>query len=63
MQDRRRRHVVLTRKGAGKLRDTRVLWQTAQDRFLGAFGQAAAARLRKTLLRIAHDESLAVLED
>ncbi len=62
-QDRRRRHVVLTRKGATKLRDTKVLWQAAQDRFVAAFGEDAAARLRKTLLRIAHDESLAELED
>jgi len=61
-EDRRRRHVVLTRKGIAKYEATRSLWQVAQQRFTQSFGEAEAAKLRATLLTIANDESLAVLE-
>lgn len=62
-EDRRRRHVVLTPGGRAKFNQARSLWQSAQDRFMAAFGEEAAADLRTTLLRIAHDESLAALGD
>ena len=57
--DRRRRHVVLTAGGNKKRRAAKRLWQSAQDRFEDVFGRGDAARLRATLLRIAHDERLA----
>jgi DNA-binding MarR family transcriptional regulator len=62
-EDRRRRHVVATAQGRAKYKDARRLWQTAQDRFETVYGQAATAKLRTTLLTIAHEERLAVLED
>ena len=61
-EDRRRRHVVLTRKGMAKYDATRSLWEIAQERFTQSFGEAEAARLRATLLTIANDERLAALE-
>jgi DNA-binding MarR family transcriptional regulator len=63
VEDRRRRHVVVTRVGKAKLRAARQLWQTAQDRFDEVFGKSEAAYLRATLLRIAGTERLARLRD
>jgi DNA-binding MarR family transcriptional regulator len=61
--DRRRRHVVMTARGRVKLREAQRLWKTAQDRFAEVFGGDKAARLRETLLEIAHEERLAILAD
>ena len=63
VEDRRRHHVVATRKGLAMLRTARRLWQTAQDRFEDVFGKTAAKRLRSTLLEIAGTERLARLRD
>lgn len=60
--DRRRRHVVLTRKGLARFEATKPLWQGAQERFTCSFGEKEAAMLRATLLTIAGDESLAALQ-
>ncbi len=62
-EDRRRRHVILTRQGRAKFAEARRLWQTAQDRFNNVFGQSKATALRATLLSIARDEQLATLRD
>jgi DNA-binding MarR family transcriptional regulator len=62
-QDRRRRHVVLTGRGAAKLRAAQPLWQAAQDHFHTTFGHAAADELRTTLLGIANDERLGALTE
>lgn len=62
-EDRRRRHIILTSDGKAKLRGAKRLWSIAQERFDATFGQAAAARLRATLLAIANDERLGRLED
>ncbi len=62
-RDRRRHHVVLTRKGSAKLRVARKLWQKAQDRFDAVFGVSEAAELRATLLRVAGAERLTSLHD
>lgn len=62
-QDRRRRHVVLTARGAAKLRTAQPLWQAAQDHFHTTFGHAAAEQLRATLLGIANDERLGALSE
>jgi DNA-binding MarR family transcriptional regulator len=62
-EDRRRRHVVISPEGRQRLRDAKLLWQMAQDRFHEVFGELDAARLRTTLLGIAHDERLAALKD
>lgn len=62
-EDRRRRHVSMTPQGKAKFREAKRLWQTAQDRFNAVFGETEAAKLRATLLGIAHDERLATLED
>ncbi|MEP6574706.1 MAG: MarR family winged helix-turn-helix transcriptional regulator [Gemmatimonadota bacterium] len=61
-EDRRRRHVVLTTKGRAALKAGVLRWQIAQDRFHEVFGAAEAARLRATLLRVAHNERLATLK-
>lgn len=62
-EDRRRRHVVMTPQGKARFREAKRLWQTAQDRFNAVFGEAEAAKLRATLLGIAHNERLATLKD
>jgi DNA-binding MarR family transcriptional regulator len=62
-EDRRRRHVILTPQGKTKFREAEQLWLIAQARFNQMFGESEAARLRATLLGIAHDERLAVLKD
>ena len=62
-EDRRRRHVVMTRRGKARFRAAKPLWQSAQDRFADVFGRAQAAELRATLLAIAYDARLATLRD
>jgi DNA-binding MarR family transcriptional regulator len=62
-QDRRRRHIALTRTGNDKLREARRLWLRAQQRFEDVFGKPEAARLRATLLDIASAERLRRLND
>ena len=59
--DRRRRHVILTRKGRAKFAAAKRLWQTAQDRFNNVFGRSRATELRATLLGIAGEERLTTL--
>jgi len=61
--DRRRRHIALTTTGKARMRDAKLRWQAAQDRFHDIFGVEPAAVLRETLLGIAHDERLGVLVD
>ena len=61
--DRRRRNIVLTSRGTAKYREAKKLWQLAQDRFLEVFGRPQGVRLRATLLRIANDDRLAMLND
>jgi DNA-binding MarR family transcriptional regulator len=58
-EDRRRRHVKLTRKGKAELAKARPLWQIAQDRFDTVFGRSNARALHATLSSIANDERLA----
>jgi DNA-binding MarR family transcriptional regulator len=62
-KDRRRRYVVLTRRGMAKYQQAKRLWQEAQDRFRKVFGESQAVKLRETLLSIAFDERLAKLKD
>jgi DNA-binding MarR family transcriptional regulator len=57
-QDRRRRHVKLTRKGRSRIALARPLWQEAQARFEDYFGAERAADLRTVLLSIARDPVL-----
>lgn len=61
--DRRRRHVVLTRKGSDALARGRVLWRRAQDRFDAVHGADEAAGLRRVLLGLAGDARLSRLQD
>jgi DNA-binding MarR family transcriptional regulator len=61
--DRRRKHVALTTAGKAKLREALKGWKRAQQRFEAVFGAEEAALLRSTLLRIAHDDRLAALDD
>jgi DNA-binding MarR family transcriptional regulator len=60
--DRRRRLVVLTAKGRAKYAAAAPLWQRGQERFATVFGKHAAAKLRSTMLSIAHDDRLGQLE-
>jgi DNA-binding MarR family transcriptional regulator len=62
-EDRRRRHIVITPTGLAKFQEARRLWQKAQNRLDTIFGQSEAARLRATLLALAHDERLGTLKD
>ena len=62
-RDRHRRNIVLTSRGTAKYREAKKLWQLAQDRFLEVFGRPQGVRLRATLLRIANDDRLAMLND
>lgn len=48
-KDQRARTVTITETGLGKLNEAAPLWQTAQDRFEGAFGPRKAAALRAAL--------------
>lgn len=53
--DRRRRHVKLTKKGRSRVAAARPLWEEAQARFENHFGAVRAADLRSVLSNIAHD--------
>lgn len=57
-QDRRQRHLVITRAGKIKLQEAFPLWVMAQERFASLYGENEMAELRKTLNRIAHDYRL-----
>ena len=56
--DRRRKYVVLTRKGRAAFAQSNKLWRTAQAHFETNFGIAEAAELRGILLGIAADSTL-----
>jgi DNA-binding MarR family transcriptional regulator len=56
--DRRKRHVELTKKGRLILRKSRRLWRQAEGRFETIFGKEAAADLREVLLNIAGNKEL-----
>jgi DNA-binding MarR family transcriptional regulator len=62
-EDRRRRHIVLTRAGKSKVAAAKRLWLAAQERFTATFGEAQATSLSTILLGIANDERLARLKD
>lgn len=57
--DRRRKHLVLTRAGTAKYRSAKRLWERAQAHFERIVGAKEAAALRAALLAIAADERLA----
>jgi DNA-binding MarR family transcriptional regulator len=63
VEDRRRRHIVLTEQGRARLQQALGLWEAAQARFHVVFGQSEAEALRSTLLDIAYDERLGMLKD
>jgi len=48
-QDRRVKHVTLTKTGRNKLKETSKLWSEAQRRFERVFGEKKAAYLRDAL--------------
>lgn len=56
--DRRKRHVELTKKGRSVLFRARRLWQQAEGRFEAIFGKEPAAELRAVLLSIAGNKEL-----
>jgi DNA-binding MarR family transcriptional regulator len=56
--DRRKRHVELTRKGKSVLQRARRLWRQAESRFEKIFGKEPAADLRAVLLYIANNREL-----
>jgi DNA-binding MarR family transcriptional regulator len=56
--DRRKRHVELTRKGKSTLQRARRLWRQAEGRFEKIFGKEPAAELRAVLLGIAGNKEL-----
>lgn len=57
-EDRRERRIVLTPRGQTKYREARALWQTAQDEFLGLYGNDHSESLRAALLGVAYDPRL-----
>jgi DNA-binding MarR family transcriptional regulator len=57
--DRRRKYVVLTRKGRATFAKSKKLWHIAQAHFEANFGITEAAELRGILLGIAADSALA----
>jgi DNA-binding MarR family transcriptional regulator len=59
--DRRKRHVELTKKGKLTMQRARRLWRTAEGRFERIFGKDAAAELRAVLLNIAGNQELNAL--
>ena len=63
VEDKRVKHIALTKAGQRRLREAKQRWQLAQNQFLSVFGEAAAIRLRNTLSDIAHDERLFSLVD
>jgi DNA-binding MarR family transcriptional regulator len=56
--DRRKRHVELTKKGRDILQRSRRLWRQAEGRFEEIFGKQPAAELRAVLLSIAGNKEL-----
>lgn len=56
--DRRKRHVELTKKGRDVLHRSRRLWERAEGRFEEIFGKQPAAELRAVLLKIAGNKEL-----
>jgi DNA-binding MarR family transcriptional regulator len=56
--DRRQRHLVITRAGKAKLQEAFPLWETVQERLASLYGEKEMAQLRKTLSKIAHDDRL-----
>jgi DNA-binding MarR family transcriptional regulator len=60
-EDRRKRHVDLTKKGRSTLQRARRLWGTAEARFEEIFGKKHAAELRRVLLSIAGNDDLVSL--
>jgi DNA-binding MarR family transcriptional regulator len=56
--DRRKRHIVLTKKGRSTLQRARQLWSIAEGRFEEIFGKQHAAELRTALLYIAGNDEL-----
>jgi DNA-binding MarR family transcriptional regulator len=56
--DRRRKYVVVTRKGRATFAEAKKLWRTAQTHFEANFGIREAAKLRGILLGIAADSAL-----
>jgi DNA-binding MarR family transcriptional regulator len=56
--DRRKRHVELTRRGRALLQRARRLWRRAEGRFETIFGKEPAAELRVVLLNIANNRDL-----
>jgi DNA-binding MarR family transcriptional regulator len=56
--DRRKRHVELTKKGRHVLQRSRRLWRRAEGRFEEIFGKQPAAQLRAVLLSIAGNKEL-----
>lgn len=56
--DRRRKLLVLTRKGRSKLAQARALWLAAQERFQESLGSTETHRLRAILLGIAANSGL-----
>ena len=56
--DRRKRHVELTKKGRSMLQRARRLWRNAEGRFEKIFGKEPAAELRAVLLSIAGNKEL-----
>ncbi|MDR3614167.1 MAG: MarR family transcriptional regulator [Candidatus Obscuribacterales bacterium] len=57
-EDRRQRHLILTREGKAKLNEAFPLWVKAQESFSKLYGEKGMAELRKTLEAIAHDQRL-----
>jgi len=57
--DRRKRHVLLTRIGFAVVQQARRLWECAEKRIEKVFGKESAAALRATLLRVANEQLLA----
>lgn len=56
--DRRKRHVELTKKGRATLQKSLRLWRHAEQRFEKIFGKQPAAELRAVLLGIAGNKQL-----
>jgi DNA-binding MarR family transcriptional regulator len=56
--DKRKRHVELTRKGQWLLHRAQRLWRHAEGRFENIFGRRKAAELRAVLLNIANNKEL-----
>jgi DNA-binding MarR family transcriptional regulator len=54
--DRRAKHVTLTKSGKSKLKETRKLWAQAQQRFEKVFGESRAARLRQVLSELSSED-------